>query len=844
MNGRCRQIQHILAESGATAFQNDASAQQHLADCADCYAVLTGLSELDAALGALPIHDASDACVDSLLARIRALPQPKPEAIGGMERIGRRLRTALESASDWHARALGSAAVVAVVSAACVAIVYSLVDLDTDVRALTARSATMASPPLHTDEEGVSQSSNESVFENKTRIVPSSPERLAAELPPGPGRVLQGSQRYRYGGEPSAERSETDAHDQPGTAIAAHARPSLAMQYPDADIEEILVQGEKTSRLADAPTSSRSFRSGDLEAMRIGDIADLENFTPNLEIRSAFEAGKEAPAKPAASNSMQVLAKAKKSGWANRPDAEPRPADDALAGFAFQEASGYWSNAYVPGDPAIRLLESRLNAVDREMLQAASPTLLQLHDRARRVQQPFDAPTEAAMEIFLHSDRTALEGPERLTLQVGLQGARRQGGIRPPMNIGIVLDLRGEISAESATQMRAIVDAFRTAKQVGDQFSLRIAGRNCAGVEPDRFEYGPLSVAMEACFGADAAPGEGQALAAAFDSAAHAVRASDDPDAPLGSSLVMLVTSQSIASDLDALDAIGHASAVAGVPISVAGVGTGIALDEIDRLTLAGQGNRRLVTTPDEAREAVDRELSALSRAVARALRLQIRLAPSVQLIRILDSSRLDEEGAERVRETEQSIDLRMASDLGIEVDRGEDEDGIQIVIPSFYAGDSHAILLDVVAREAGPIADATLRYKDLIYQRNGVARASLELGAEAKAAGPLERNVVKNVLTVRMSSALKDAGRALEDGRIGEAVRILDEQRDRLIQLRASEAAFQGDAELKVDLDLLDEYLSLLRGEAVGLEGPRRYLATSLQLSGYFKTLPRTRAD
>jgi hypothetical protein len=510
----------------------------------------------------------------------------------------------------------------------------------------------------------------------------------------------------------------------------------------------------------------------------------------------------------------------------------------------FQDASGYWSNAYVPGDPAIRLLETRLNATDREMLQTYAAAPLQLHDRAHPVQQPFDAPTEAAMEIFLHSDRTALEGAERLTLQVGLQGARRQGGTRPPMTIGVVLDLRGAVSAENATQMRAVIDALRTAKEVGDRFNLRFAGRDCVGVDSDRFEYGPLSVALESCFGADPGTAQESAIAAVLESATQAVRAGDDPDAPLGSSMVLLVTSQSIAGDLAALEAIGHKSAVAGVPISVAGIGAGIALDEVDRLTLAGQGNRRLVTTPDEAREAVDRELSALSRAVARALRLRIRLAPGVKLIRILDASRLDDEGAERVREAEQSIDLRMASELGIEADRGEDEDGIQIVIPSFYAGGSHAILLDVVASEAGPIADVTLRYKDLIYQRNGVARANLNLGAESRPVGPLERNVLKNVLTVRMASALTSAGRALSDGRIDAAVNALGEQRERLVALRDSEPAFQSDAELAADSRLLDEYLSLLGGEAAGLGGLRQYLADSLQLAGHFKTLPRTRAD
>jgi len=56
------------------------------------------------------------------------------------------------------------------------------------------------------------------------------------------------------------------------------------------DIEEILVTGEKTNTLQDAPTSSTSFNTGDLQALRIGDIADLADYTPNLEINTAFAA--------------------------------------------------------------------------------------------------------------------------------------------------------------------------------------------------------------------------------------------------------------------------------------------------------------------------------------------------------------------------------------------------------------------------------------------------------------------------------------------------------------------------------------------------------------------------
>jgi len=820
MNGRCKQIQGILAESGATAFQDDESAQLHLADCTDCYAVLTAMSELEAALPALPIHDASDECVDALLARVSGLPQPKADALLGIKGFVQRLRDATRSVGEWHTRLAASAAAVAVVSAAGVAIVVSLVDPYTDFQGLAEQSPAQADFALHKDNDGVDRWSNGSEFDTKKRLVPNKSE-LVVDAPMLELEQLRSLGYINGGGTHNAGR-ESDAKPRPDAQIAADVEPSIAMGSAVGDIEEIIVRGDKVSSAQDVPVAVSSFRAADLEPLRIRDIANLGAYTPNLEIDTASEA--------------------KSKLKDDRAPASKREA--ALAARAFQDASGYWSNAYVPGDPAIRLLETRLNATDREMLQTYTEAPLQLHDRAHPVQQPFDAPTEAAMQVFLHSDRTALEGAERLTLQVGIQGARRQGGTRPPMNIGVVLDLRGAVSAENATQMRAVVDALRAAKEVGDQFNLRFAGRDCVGVDSGRFEYGPLSVALESCFGADPGAGQGAAIPAVLESATQVVRAGDDPDAPLGSSMVLLVTSQSIAGDLAALEAIGHESAVAGVPISVAGIGAGVVLDEVDRLTLAGQGNRRLVTTADEAREAVDRELSALSRAVARALRLRIRLAPGVKLIRILDASRLDDEGAERVREAEQSIDLRMASELGIEADRGEDEDGIQIVIPSFYAGGSHAILLDVVAPEAGPIADVTLRYKDLIYQRNGVARANLVLGAELRTAGPLERNVLKNVLTVRLSSALTSAGRALSEGRIGDAVNALGEQRERLLALRASEPAFRSDAELAADLELLDEYLSLLGGEPVGLGGPRQYLADSLQLAGHFKTLPRTRTD
>ena len=99
---------------------------------------------------------------------------------------------------------------------------------------------------------------------------------------------------------------------------------------------------------------------------------------------------------------------------------------------------------------------------------------------------------------------------------------------------------------------------------------------------------------------------------------------------------------------------------------------------------------------------------------------------------------------------------------MGIVSDRGEDEEGIQIVIPAFYAGDSHVILLDVVAPGPGPIADVTARYKDLVHLENGIARANLTLPGRDLARGPLERSVLKNLLSFEISQRLRGAGKAL----------------------------------------------------------------------------------
>jgi hypothetical protein len=461
------------------------------------------------------------------------------------------------------------------------------------------------------------------------------------------------------------------------------------------------------------------------------------------------------------------------------------------------------------------------------------------HDGAAPPMQPFDAPRHAALAAYVHADRASLDGPQRMLVQVGVKGSARVGGARPAMNVGVVLDMRGELSTDVAAAMRALAAAFAEARQTGDRFHLIVAGQpGGVVVAPEDFKYGPVTVALERALSGQGS-GDTLDVTAAVAAAFQSVCNTNDPDAPFGSRAVVLVTGQALGSATGALADFAHQGAVAGVPLTAVAVGPEAPPPELDALALAGQGRRRVLETRADAPRVVDEELFAASNAVARAVRLRIRLAPGVRLVDVIGSHRLDEVQAERVREAERSLDLRLARHMGIESDRGDDEDGIQIVIPSFQAGDAHAILLDVVAPGPGAIADVSVRYKDVAFLRNGVARASLTLPAGQRAAGPLERNVLKNLLAVRLSSALERAGDAAGAGDMAGAAAQIEGVRALLSSLRGQLAGLGGDADLARDVQMLDGYTRLLASAALA-PAQRALVADSLRYAGRLKLLRR----
>ena len=512
-------------------------------------------------------------------------------------------------------------------------------------------------------------------------------------------------------------------------------------------------------------------------------------------------------------------------------------AQNVTEGLVFKDPTGYWANTYVPGDESLRTLHTSFLQRDRSFIETAAAKRLKLHDLSRRNTQPFDKPEDSALALYVHGDRRGAAAQSRLLLQVGLQATSRHSGHRPALNIGLLVDLRGPVSPEYEALVRETVLAVNNSKLAGDRYSVIAAGRQPQVlVQPQDFTRGYISVALNNALRSASSSN----LAAMLETAVAKVREADDPNSALGSSAVLLITGQPIGADLALLKEAAHRSAVSGIPVSVIALGKDVPQAELNELAIAGEGTRRLVSTVAEAQNVVQQQLAAVGEVVARALRLRIRLAPGVKLVDVIGSRKLNEEQSEQTRRSENSIDQRIAKNLGITADRGEDEEGIQIVIPSFYAGDAHIILLDLVVPGAGPVADVQLRYKDLVFLRNGTTVGSFALEQNEKDAGPLEQNVLKNLLALRFGTTLEQAGEAVAHGGEAAAVRAIKSYQNLLSAFRLRFSTFGRDTDIDNDLQMLGDYLAALESHPIHPTAQREYLAGSLQLAGKLKVLPR----
>jgi outer membrane receptor protein involved in Fe transport len=90
-----------------------------------------------------------------------------------------------------------------------------------------------------------------------------------------------------------ADASAQQAADEAAEEATEGFKPEISapeVPAPDSEIEEIVVTGSRTESLMEVPISATTFSASDIQELRIQNIADLSDYTPNLEINTAFAA--------------------------------------------------------------------------------------------------------------------------------------------------------------------------------------------------------------------------------------------------------------------------------------------------------------------------------------------------------------------------------------------------------------------------------------------------------------------------------------------------------------------------------------------------------------------------
>ncbi len=494
---------------------------------------------------------------------------------------------------------------------------------------------------------------------------------------------------------------------------------------------------------------------------------------------------------------------------------------DVVDGLQFQPARGLWANTYVPGDPAWRLLGRRLR--DAGSVAGLSESPLELAERVQPLAQRIAAPRVGALTLAAQADRPSVEGRSRVLLQVALRGAAVRAGRRPTLRSMVVLDLRHPLDDETQTQVRALLSSLSRARTGADRIGLVVAGPEGGVVlEPGQLRLGQVTVALRQVFRGEH-EGQDTSLQDALATAVEQVGQLSDADSPLGSGLVWLVTPGVSEADARTLEPAAHAGSLAGVTTTTVGLG-GADLEPLETVALAGQGRRWLLA--DDADGLVRGEVQAVSRVVARAVRLNVKLAPGVQLVDVLGSRPLAEVEARRVREAERSLDQQLARRLGILSDREEDDDGVQIVVPAFYADDTHVLLFDLVVDGPGPVADVTAKYKDLLRLANGEATERVVVGRGRAERGPRAREVLRNLLAHQLSVAMRRAAREVRTDRAAAAATIRS-ARARIITARRELNALASDRDLAAQVESCRAFEAALSSGA-----PASLLADSLRFA------------
>ena len=472
----------------------------------------------------------------------------------------------------------------------------------------------------------------------------------------------------------------------------------------------------------------------------------------------------------------------------------------------------YFENTYLGGDAAYR---ENLRRINEALGQRARP-----HELAHAYPQPFDAPEDDGLALTAELDRRTFDKPGRVFLQVGLQGSKRFGWRRPPLEVVLILDPPA-LASGNEPAIRVILELLN---QLGpqDRLAVLVAGEEPRVLAPlDRIHA--LRVALPPALESLAVPPAtpSTALGTTMKRAGGLLRdASLNRTTLPGTQTVLILTSGSATDRVSPATSAAHDLTLQGIVTSVI---------EVDAarggpwwaVANAGYGNYHRIEGGDPSK-AVHDELDTLSRVVARLVRVNIRLSKNAEGIRILGSRVLDKQEVKRVKAREVAADRNLSKTMGVKADRGDDDDGIQTVIPYFYGGDAHVILVELWVERPGPIADITLRYKDMVNLSNATARTSVALRNVPREDTPEQLAIRRNLRGLGIAEALEHA-----------SLRVKHSDPDGALEwLRTAEQAAQRTTD--ADRRVVTDFARLVdRRDWVNDSENRRLLSESLYLAG-----------
>ncbi|MFC1850896.1 hypothetical protein ACFL27_11940 [candidate division CSSED10-310 bacterium] len=387
----------------------------------------------------------------------------------------------------------------------------------------------------------------------------------------------------------------------------------------------------------------------------------------------------------------------------------------------------YFQNTYIGGNARLKYYSTLLsqNRTYAEYYE-------KLNDLSMLYPQPYDPPVKGAMALYAHLDRSSLAESTRLFLQIGLRGTDQFTWRRPPVII-VILDLlppgKRDASDTFIAEMGSRLDYYdaigvmRTDDIIlpvsVDEFN-RSFNKNHDAARPPETEQALWSQ-----------------LRSVFQSASQVHALQNKRLIILADGAIQSIHNHTI-----------HDLLLQEINTSVVSFNTQTIVTHA-ATAQAGDGNLHHIVTADDVITTAQEELSSLEKVVSRALRLSIQLAPDVKLIQVIGSRPLGVHEKERVKQAEISVDKGLARTLGIAQDRGDDDPGLQTIIPYFYGGDEHIILIELEAAKAGPIAEVKLKFKDMVDMRNSTLRTAVSLRKTPIPATPQQETVAKNIISI-----------------------------------------------------------------------------------------------